>query len=119
MRAASRTAISPVATPPASPVNCSPSDCASAGSEHAMIEAQHLVLIEAPIENVWDYVQDIRKWANLFPGCRECKVLDEHDSQWTLKVGAGGLVRTVNRSDESRVGKECVSTCRSRWSPYH
>src|SRR3546814_12503224 len=23
------------------------------------------------------------------------------------------------RSEESRVGKECVSTCRSRWSPYH
>src|SRR3546814_11912451 len=23
------------------------------------------------------------------------------------------------RSDERRVGKECVSTCRSRWSPYH
>src|SRR3546814_16884860 len=27
-------------------------------------------------------------------------------------VGAG-------RSEERRVGKECVSTCRSRWSPYH
>src|SRR3546814_4829601 len=25
----------------------------------------------------------------------------------------------VNRSEERRVGKECVSTCRSRWSPYH
>src|SRR3546814_1108244 len=24
-----------------------------------------------------------------------------------------------SRSDERRVGKECVSTCRSRWSPYH
>src|SRR3546814_15040902 len=24
-----------------------------------------------------------------------------------------------DRSEESRVGKECVSTCRSRWSPYH
>src|SRR3546814_1103016 len=24
-----------------------------------------------------------------------------------------------NRSEERRVGKECVSTCRSRWSPYH
>src|SRR3546814_15105515 len=23
------------------------------------------------------------------------------------------------RSEERRVGKECVSTCRSRWSPYH
>src|SRR3546814_20845405 len=27
----------------------------------------------------------------------------------------GGKVR----SEERRVGKECVSTCRSRWSPYH
>src|SRR3546814_1597119 len=25
----------------------------------------------------------------------------------------------ANRSEERRVGKECVSTCRSRWSPYH
>src|SRR3546814_15531013 len=24
-----------------------------------------------------------------------------------------------SRSEESSVGKECVSTCRSRWSPYH
>src|SRR3546814_21031738 len=26
---------------------------------------------------------------------------------------------TQNSSEERRVGKECVSTCRSRWSPYH
>src|SRR3546814_10249945 len=25
----------------------------------------------------------------------------------------------MTRSEERRVGKECVSTCRSRWSPYH
>ena len=25
----------------------------------------------------------------------------------------------VNRSEERRVGKECVQPCRSRWSPYH
>src|SRR3546814_15535212 len=25
----------------------------------------------------------------------------------------------VTRSEERRVGQECVSTCRSRWSPYH
>src|SRR3546814_13908933 len=29
------------------------------------------------------------------------------------------LERVGNRSEERRVGKECVSTCRSRWSPYH
>src|SRR3546814_15052303 len=35
------------------------------------------------------------------------------------KVARLGLVRTFQRSEERRVGKECVSTCRSRWSPYH
>ena len=34
-----------------------------------------------------------------------------------LKVGS--LVNLEPRSEERRVGKECVSTCRSRWSPYH
>src|SRR3546814_4881598 len=27
--------------------------------------------------------------------------------------------RDKPRSEERRVGKACVSTCRSRWSPYH
>src|SRR3546814_7298917 len=30
----------------------------------------------------------------------------------------GGAV-TISRSEERRVGKGCVSTCRSRWWPYH
>src|SRR3546814_5853194 len=41
-----------------------------------------------------------------------------------VKVKTNGAVRTKHtakhsRSEERRVGKECVSTCRSRWSPYH
>src|SRR3546814_4007013 len=36
---------------------------------------------------------------------------------------AGSSERSTNqpfcRSEERRVGKECVSTCRARWSPYH
>src|SRR3546814_13318352 len=28
-------------------------------------------------------------------------------------------VDPLRRSEERRVGKECVSTCRSRWSPYN
>src|SRR3546814_12160118 len=31
----------------------------------------------------------------------------------------GGSAAGASRSEERRVGKECVSTCRSRWSPYH
>src|SRR3546814_9901977 len=33
-------------------------------------------------------------------------------------TGDGWSIR-IARSEERRVGKECVSTCRSRWSPYH
>src|SRR3546814_19059772 len=29
------------------------------------------------------------------------------------------MTRELARSEERRVGKECVSTCRSRWWPYH
>src|SRR3546814_15143197 len=34
---------------------------------------------------------------------------------------AGGAAQRVgiDRSEERRVGQECVRTCRSRWSPYH
>src|SRR3546814_15790420 len=37
-------------------------------------------------------------------------------------ISLGGFFASFmsgNRSEERRVGKECVSTCRSRWSPYH
>src|SRR3546814_13620458 len=34
-------------------------------------------------------------------------------------AGVPFYLRTGKRSEERRVGKECVSTCRSRWSPYH
>ena len=44
----------------------------------------------------------------------------------TLKVARAALhmweeppISGEARSEERRVGKECVSTCRSRWSPYH
>src|SRR3546814_15912564 len=33
--------------------------------------------------------------------------------------GAEGFRPSTGRSEERRVGKECVSTCRSRWSTYH
>src|SRR3546814_5600762 len=34
-------------------------------------------------------------------------------------VDAGLARHRPERSEERRVGKECVSTCNSRWSPYH
>src|SRR3546814_12540774 len=37
----------------------------------------------------------------------------------SLKWAIFGKQNWRYRSEERRVGKECVSTCRSRWSPYH
>jgi carbon monoxide dehydrogenase subunit G len=44
---------------------------------------------------VWDFARDIRRWADLMPGMKDCDVIDADNSRWTLKVGVGGLVRTV------------------------
>src|SRR3546814_6300724 len=42
------------------------------------------------------------------------------DSWSVLSIArADALQHRFPRSEERRVGKECVSTCRSRWSPYH
>src|SRR3546814_1717470 len=41
------------------------------------------------------------------------------DGRQTLKRKVPGPCFHDPRSEERRVGKECVSTCRSRWSPYH
>src|SRR3546814_10125325 len=44
-----------------------------------------------------------------------------HDSATAgdLQFTFSGPASATMRSEERRVGKECVSTCRSRWSPYH
>src|SRR3546814_13806834 len=39
------------------------------------------------------------------------------DVEFHIRQMPGGAF--TDRSEERRVGKECVSTCRSRWSPYH
>src|SRR3546814_4215030 len=44
----------------------------------------------------------VKEWEDNLSVCPRC---DHHDR--------------IGRSEERRVGKECVSTCRSRWSPYN
>src|SRR3546814_10252810 len=63
---------------------------------------------------VGDFIDDVGKngWA--------ATVADR--KMWAeMKMNPTDLadVSGATRSEERRVGKECVSTCRSRWSPYH
>ena len=46
-------------------------------------------------------------------------IANEIRSVLTAVRGDALAVGAVLRSEERRVGKECVQPCRSRWSPYH
>src|SRR3546814_13637843 len=47
------------------------------------------------------------------------RVEQQRKRPWRVAAVFGPLLLLGYRSEERRVGKECVSTCRSRWSPYH
>src|SRR3546814_5264016 len=50
--------------------------------------------------------------------CSRACWTEDDDTTWGWAV-CGAPEQASFRSEERRVGKECVSTCRSRWSPYH
>src|SRR3546814_20221557 len=56
-----------------------------------------------------------------FPENPRSRKFSLQEIEWFLKalVDEKRWVQRGMRSEERRVGKECVSTCRSRWSPYH
>src|SRR3546814_3799681 len=84
-----------------------------------------------------DYHMDVRGWSDIAYQV----AVDQAGRAWVLRglsirsaangdadvnrrYGALLLIlapgeQPTERSEERRVGKECVSTCRSRWSPYH
>src|SRR3546814_13380602 len=67
----------------------------------------------------------ILQWSHFVPSYD--KWFDQFAQAWGEKNGVKVVIDhisisdlvTTTRSEGRRVGKECVSTCRSRWSPYH
>src|SRR3546814_4278504 len=67
--------------------------------------------------------------ADLSQACRRAEQRRPYPCRWAVvrrcrvpavsRAGAGVQGDTQPRSEERRVGKECVSTCRSWWSTYH
>src|SRR3546814_11884122 len=52
---------------------------------------------------------------------RNAELIERNNELILSRERVAELEAAVNaaRSEERRVGKECVSTCRSRWEPYH
>src|SRR3546814_14961578 len=59
------------------------------------------------------------EWALLADGVPGDKVYSLLRTEAGVARAFAKLATIRDRSEERRVGKECVSTCRSRWSPYH
>src|SRR3546814_15525475 len=65
---------------------------------------------------------DLDRQAHLtFGNALACEAVEQARIDDRRLVGAADRAHQLggSRSEERRVGKECVSTCRSRWSPYH
>ena len=82
----------------------------------------------------WYVMRDLKRPNAKLPAYKQLS--DEHlevftPMQWRLKLKNGKRIREEvpfmqdllfihdTRSEERRVGKECLRLCRSRWSPYH
>src|SRR3546814_18571946 len=76
----------------------------------AAILRQYWRLGDKPIENMVHFLES--RGIRVFSLSENTKEVDAF-SVWRDDAPY------VVRSEERRVGKECVSTCRSRWSPYH
>src|SRR3546814_2541687 len=49
----------------------------------------------------------------------DSEIVQEQRMELLAEIETAGNHLNKQRSEERRVGKECVSTCRYRWSPYH
>src|SRR3546814_19061294 len=85
-----------------------------------------LCLGSSPLAHVWAQETDLSVEqipADLLEGAgaviRYSNTRVEVKSPRNMVRSVRKAVTVLNRSEERRVGKECVSTCRSRWSPYH
>src|SRR3546814_13870815 len=58
-------------------------------------------------------------WRGNLGGRDKRRASFRHVGGWFDAIIPYGSGAPLPRSEERRVGKECVSTCRSRWSPFH
>src|SRR3546814_10265932 len=79
------------------------------GAEYAAQESAGVAFVATNSVNQGAQVHQL--WPRIFKLGIEISFAHK-DIRWSNNA-------TNNRSEERRVGKECVSTCRSRWSPYH
>src|SRR5216117_2850812 len=75
--------------------------------------------IGEPIINVFSRYGSVDLGQNRMMGFNNIELISDRPIADNLKEIAEVKRNYPKRSEERRVGKECPSLCRSRWSPYH
>lgn len=60
-----------------------------------MPSGTHEVVLDLPIENIWDFVSDMNRWASLVPGYIEHEIISDMQPTWTFKGDIGIMQKTV------------------------
>src|SRR3546814_11083840 len=94
------------------------SDLISGGtSDIGIAEEARLMAKAMNCDSIISYDIGIAGIHRLFPTLE--KMISENVQAIVVVAGMEGALASLVRSEERRVGKEGVRTCRSRWSPYH
>lgn len=56
----------------------------------------HTVELDVPIQDIWEFVSDMDKWAPLVPGYIEHEIINDRQSTWTFKGDIGMMQKTVS-----------------------
>src|SRR3546814_11102911 len=91
--------------------------CFSSGHALAELAVRHDMMVSFSGILTFNKARGVQESAVALP---MDNLLVETDAPYLAPVPLRGKRNEPSyRSEERRVGKECVSTCRSRWSPYH
>ncbi|MBP1971145.1 carbon monoxide dehydrogenase subunit G [Virgibacillus natechei] len=61
-----------------------------------MPSGTHTTELTIPIEQIWEFVRDMNKWAPLVPGYIDHDILNDSQSTWTFHVDLGILHRKIS-----------------------
>ncbi|MDY0408975.1 SRPBCC family protein [Virgibacillus soli] len=56
----------------------------------------HEMVLDLPINRIWDFVSDMDKWAPLVPGYIEHEIINDKRSTWKFKGDIGIMQKTVH-----------------------
>lgn len=61
-----------------------------------MPQGTHVMDLNVPIQDVWNFVSDMNKWAPLVPGYMNHEIISDKESTWTFKGDIGIMKKKVS-----------------------